>query len=126
MLLGVVESKVQIGDAAKLQTLENFVTDKAHSVFERLDGAFLLLFRPPSRDEDPGMATVGCQAHLVDHDGDFQARVLQLAGQHSVDFVGDLFADSLVTMVGCGHNLCRCTGKWLSTASRREAQAAAE
>ena len=119
MLFRIVEGEVEIGNTAQLQALEDFVADETDSMLQRRDGAFLFVFRSAGPDEHPGMPTVRRQTHLVHDNGDFQTRILEFAGQHGIDFVGDLFADSFVTVVGCGPDVRICTGKSISTASRR-------
>ena len=103
VVFGVVQREVEFRYPAKLEALEDLVTDEADSVFEGLDGAFLFFFGAARADEDAGIAAVRREADFIDHDRDFQARILEFAGQHGVDFMGDFFADAFVTMVGCGH-----------------------
>jgi hypothetical protein len=118
----IIEREMEIGNASELKALENFVTDEAGCVFESLDGASLLCFGTASADEDSRVAAIGRNADLVDNDGDFKAWVFKFAGEHGVDFVGDFFADSLVTMVSG----CHGTSRMFFTASRKESQAASE
>jgi hypothetical protein len=70
-----------------------------------LDGAFLFGFGAASTDVDAGIAAVGREVDLVDDHGDFEARVLEFAGQHGVDFVSDLFADAFTTVIDSGHGI---------------------
>jgi len=94
---------MEIGNAAQLETLENFVADVVGGVFESLDGAFLFGFGASGADVDAGVTAIGRETDFVDDDGDFKARVLEFAGQHGVDFVGDFLADAFATVIDGGH-----------------------
>ena len=95
---------MKIGDAAKLQALQNFVADKVRGVFEGFDGAFLFGGGTAHADEHASVAHILGDEHLIDDDGHFEARVLEFAGEHGIDFVGDLFADAFVTVIDGGHD----------------------
>ena len=104
VFLGIIEDEVKIGDAAKLQALQNFVADKIRGVFEGFDGAFLFGGGAAHADEHSGVAHILSDEHLIDDDGHFEARVLEFAGEHGIDFVGDLFADAFVAVIDGGHD----------------------
>ena len=72
-------------------------------MFERFDGTTLLRFGAAGTDKNAGVAHVGSDADLVDDDGNLKTRVLEFAGKHGVDFVGDFFADAFVTVIGSSH-----------------------
>jgi hypothetical protein len=103
VLLRVIQGEVEIGYATQLQAFEDFVADEADGVFESLYGAFLLFLGAARADENASIAAVGRQTDFVNHNGNLKPRVLEFAGQHGVDLMGDFFADAFVTMVRSGH-----------------------
>jgi hypothetical protein len=98
---------MEFGNAAELQAFDNFVTDEVGGVFQSFDGAFLFGLGAACAYQDPGVAHILRDEDLIDDDGNFQARVLEFAGEHGVDFVGDFFADTFVTMIDGGHGCLR-------------------
>src|SRR5215467_5839675 len=92
IVFGVVEREMQIGNAAELQTLENFVANEAHSVFQSLDGSAPFRIGAAGRNKDPGVATVFGKADIVYHNRDFQTGITELARKHGIDFVSDFFS----------------------------------
>lgn len=103
VLFGIIEREVEIGQTAKLEALENLVADKTHSVLEGFNGALLLLFRAARSDKDARVPAIRSKTDFVDHNGNFQTRIFELAGKHGIDFMSDFFADSFVSVVGSGH-----------------------
>jgi hypothetical protein len=103
VLLRVIEGEVEIRDAAKLQALENFVPDEADGVFESFDGPFLFFLGAERADENAGIAAIRRETNLVNDYGNLEPWILEFAGQHGVDLMGDFFADAFVTMVRSGH-----------------------
>src|SRR5579863_1141465 len=120
VFLRVVEREVELGDAAELQALENFVANVVGGVFEGLDGAFLFSFGAAGADIDTGVAAVRSEADLVNDNRNLQARVFEFAGQHGVDLVGDFLADAFATVVDSGHG--RSFAKRFCTALARATQ----
>ena len=103
VLFGIIEREVEIGQPAKLEALENLVADETHSVLEGFNGTLLLFFRAARSDKDARVPAIRSETNLVDHNGNFQTRIFELAGKHGIDFMGDFFADSFVSVVGSGH-----------------------
>src|SRR5262245_26420436 len=99
MLFGIVESKVKVRHTTKLQTFKNFVAYETDGMFKSLDGSLLLFLRAARADKHPGIATVRCKPNFVDHNGNFQARILEFTGKHGVNLVGDFFTDTFVSVV---------------------------
>ena len=106
VFLGVVEGEMEFGDAAELEAFENFVANKISGVFQGFDGAFLFGLGAADADHDAGVAHVLGDKDLIDDHGHFETRILEFAGQHGVDFVGDFLADAFVTVVDGGHGRC--------------------
>jgi hypothetical protein len=104
VFLRKVEGEVQIGKAAELEALDELVANEAAGVFEGLNGVGLLFgVLGSDADENAGMFHVGLHADLADTDVALEAWILEFAGKHGVDFVGDFFANAFVSvMVGHG------------------------
>src|SRR6185369_9936042 len=62
-----------------------------------------LFVRATSVNEHACMLHIRLDAHFADHHHAFQSWILELAREHSVDFVRDLFAHAFVTMIGRTH-----------------------
>src|SRR6185437_9779968 len=85
------------------QPLDDFAADVSRGVFQRLDRVRLLFVRATSVNEHARMLHIRLDAHFADHHHAFQSWILELAREHSVDFVRDLFAHAFVTMIGRTH-----------------------
>ena len=101
--MGEIQGEVQLRQAAKLQPLDDFAADVASGVFQRLDRVGLLFVRSPSVNEHARMLHIRLDAHFADHHHAFQSWIFELAREHGVDFVRDLFAHAFVTMIGRTH-----------------------
>ena len=99
VFLRKIEGEVEIGQTPELKALDEFMANKAGSVLESLDGVglFLGVFGADAH-EDAGVLHVRLYADFADADIAFEARVLEFADKHGVDFVGDFLAHAFVTM----------------------------
>src|SRR5262249_18283803 len=68
-----------------------------------LDGVVLFLVGATGVDEHACVLHVRLYAYFADDHHAFQSRIFELAREHSIDLVRDLFAHAFVTMIGRTH-----------------------
>src|SRR5579859_1075480 len=116
-LFGKIEREVKFRQAAHLQTLDELVANITGRMFERFDGAIPFLgIAGTHNDKYARVLHVRLNANFAHADVAFEARIFQLAGKHGVNFVGDLLADSFVTMTRGAHFDLTSLGQTISMA----------
>ncbi len=99
VLLRKVQREVQLRQATQLQTLDELAPNEARRMLQRLDGVRLFFAAAQHADEHARVPHVRLHAHFADHHRAFQPRVLQLPGQHGIDFVRNFLAHTFMTVI---------------------------
>src|ERR1700680_386768 len=98
VLLGVIEDEMDFRGAAKLNAFGQFVTNVSDGCREPPDRALLLGLVSDHTDEHARVLEVWRDADFGDGDEGSDARVFQLTGDHSAQFVQNLLGHAFVPM----------------------------
>lgn len=100
---GIIQKEVQLGGAAHLEALDEFVTDKAVGLVEGLLGLGALFRSAFDGEINARRFQIGSHADFGDEHVRSETRIAQLTFEHGHDFVLNFLGDAFVTMSGDSH-----------------------
>ena len=100
---GIIQKEMQLGGAAHLETLDEFVTDKTVGPVESLLGLGALFRSALDGEKNARRFQIGSHTNLGDEYVRGETRIPQLAFEHGNNFVLNFLGDAFVTMSGDSH-----------------------